>query len=46
VIAGNLQAKYRPTGATTAVGVPVWQHIRLSHPDNHAHFIASLGKTF
>ena len=29
-----------------AVGVPLWQDIRLSHPDNRARFILSLGKAF
>jgi hypothetical protein len=29
-----------------AVGVPLWQDIRASHPDNRARFIVSLGKAF
>jgi hypothetical protein len=29
-----------------AVGVPVWQDIRASHPDNRLRFIVSLGKAF
>jgi hypothetical protein len=29
-----------------AVGVPVWQDIRLSHPNNRVRFILSLGKAF
>jgi hypothetical protein len=29
-----------------AVGLPVWQDIRASHPDNRVRFIVSLGKAF
>jgi hypothetical protein len=29
-----------------AVGVPLWQDIRASHPDSRARFIVSLGKAF
>jgi len=29
-----------------AVGVPLWQHVRASHPDNGSRFVLSLGKAF
>jgi hypothetical protein len=29
-----------------AVGLPVWQDIRASHPDNRVRFIVSAGKAF
>jgi hypothetical protein len=29
-----------------AVGVPVWQHIRASHPDNGYRLILALGRAF
>ena len=29
-----------------AVGVPLWQDIRASHPDNRLRLIVSLGKGF
>ena len=29
-----------------AIGVPVWQDIRASHPDNRLRLIVSLGKAF
>jgi len=31
---------------STALALPVWQHIRASHPDNRFRLIASLGKAF
>lgn len=32
--------------AGAAVAVPLWQHIRNSHPDNHFRVMASLGRSF
>ena len=32
--------------ASAAVALPVWQHIRASHPDNRYRLVLSVGRAF